>query len=155
MADADNRSKTKKLLIIEDDRFISEMYARSLKQAGYEVDEVVTGPEGYAKAKAGNYDVILLDIMLPDRTGVEVLKDLRGDDGQGLAGTRIVIMTNFEQDDAARQAMEKLADGYLIKAEITPRRMVEIVQDFEGQNHGQLNSNETASPDESEAEPVD
>ena len=119
---------SKTILSIEDDRFISEMYARSLRKAGYEVSEVVTGPDGIREAKDGNYDVVLLDIMLPDKTGVEVLYELRGKDGKGLPGTRIVIMTNFEQDDATRQAMEKLADVYVIKAETTPRRMVEIVE---------------------------
>src|SRR5690606_12573174 len=94
--------------------------------------EVITGPEGYTKAKDGGYSVVLLDIMIPDKTGVEVLEELRGPDGKGLAGSKIVIITNFEQDDATRQSMEKLADGYLIKAEITPRRMVEIVQGFDG-----------------------
>jgi len=121
----------KKVLIIEDDRFISEMYARSLKNAGYEVDEIVTGPEGYDAAKDGSYDYVLLDIMIPDKTGVEVLEDLRGKDGQGLPESKIIIMTNFEQDDATRQAMERLADGYLIKADITPKRLVSIVQSFE------------------------
>ena len=127
----------KKILIIEDDRFISEMYARSLKGAGYSVDEVVTGPEGYERAKGGAYDFVLLDIMIPDKTGVEVLEDLRGPDGQGLPNIKIIIMTNFEQDDAARQSMEKLADAYLIKAEITPKRMVEIVQGFENALSGE------------------
>ncbi|HEX9594916.1 MAG TPA: response regulator [Candidatus Saccharimonadales bacterium] len=121
----------KKVLIIEDDRFISEMYARSLKKEGYEVDEVITGPEGYDKAKDGAYDFVLLDIMIPDKTGVEVLEDLRGQDGSGLPDSKIVIMTNFEQDDATRQSMEKLADGYLIKAEITPKRLVDIINAFE------------------------
>lgn len=121
----------KKILIVEDDRFISEMYARSLKAAGYEVDEVVTGPEGFDQARAKNYDYVLLDIMIPDKTGVEVLKDLRGNDGQGLQQTRIIIMTNFEQDDATRQSMERLADGYLIKAEITPKRLVSIIADMD------------------------
>lgn len=119
-----------KILIIEDDRFISEMYARSLKSAGYVVDEVVTGPEGFERAKTGEYAFVLLDIMIPDKTGVEVLEDLRGSDGKGLPQSKIIIMTNFEQDDATRQSMERLADGYLIKAEITPHRMVEIVQGF-------------------------
>ncbi len=121
----------KRILIIEDDRFISEMYARSLTRAGYSVDEVITGPEGYDKAKTGEYDFILLDIMIPDKTGVEVLEDLRQHDNARLANTKIIIMTNFEQDDATRQAMEKLADGYLIKAEITPRRLVEIIKEME------------------------
>jgi len=117
--------------MIEDDRFISEMYTRSLKAAGYEVDEVITGPEGYEKARGGDYDFILLDIMIPDKTGVEVLEDLRGPEGKGLAASRIIIMTNFEQDDATRQSMEKLADGYLIKAEITPKRLLDIIKDME------------------------
>lgn len=125
----------KKILIVEDDRFISEMYARSLKDVGYTVDEVVTGPEGFEKARTGEYAFVLLDIMIPDKTGVEVLEDLRGSDGKGLPESRIIIMTNFEQDDATRQSMEKLADAYLIKAEITPRRMVEIVQNFEKSNN--------------------
>ena len=120
----------KNILMIEDYRFISEMYARSLKKVGFDVKEVVTGPEGLEQAKTGAYDVILLDIMIPDKTGVEVLQELRGPKGSGLPNTKIIIMTNFEQDDATRQNMEKLADGYLIKAEITPRRLVEIVQDF-------------------------
>lgn len=121
----------KKILIIEDDRFISEMYARSLKNAGFSVDVVVTGPDGYEKAKDGGYEYVLLDIMIPDKTGVEVLEDLRGPDGSGLPDSKIIIMTNFEQDDATRHSMEKLADAYLIKAEITPKRMVEIVRSFE------------------------
>ena len=120
---------SKTILSIEDDRFISEMYARSLRHAGYKVDEVITGPEGIEKGRKGNYDIILLDIMIPDKTGVEVLFELRGKDGKGLPDTRIVIMTNFEQDDATRQSMEKLADAYVIKAETTPRRMVEIVNE--------------------------
>lgn len=123
-----------KVLIVEDDRFISEMYARSLKAAGYGVEEVVTGPEGLAAAKDGSYQYVLLDIMIPDKTGVEVLEDLRGKDGKGLPNTRIIIMTNFEQDDATRQAMEKLADGYLIKAEITPKRLLDIIRSFESPN---------------------
>jgi len=121
----------KRILCVEDDRFISEMYARSLRNAGYECEEVVTGPEALDKAKTGKYDFILLDIMIPDKTGVEVLQELRGTDGKGLRESKIIIMTNFEQDDATRQAMEQLADGYLIKADVTPRHMVEIIKSMD------------------------
>lgn len=124
---------SKTILSIEDDRFISEMYARSLKKAGYDVTEVITGPEGIKEAKTGKYDIILLDIMIPDKTGVEVLHEVRGPEGKGLPNTRIIIMTNFEQDDATRQSMEKLADAYVIKAETTPRRMVEVVAEVAGE----------------------
>ncbi len=140
-------TKPKKILIVEDDRFISEMYARTLRKNGFEVTECVTGPDGLAKAKEGGWSYILLDIMLPDKTGVEVLQELRGD-GKPHNSTKIIIITNFEQDDATRQAMEKLADGYLIKAEITPRRMLEIVQEMEQQqaNAALEDSTDTAEP---------
>jgi DNA-binding response OmpR family regulator len=124
----------RKILIIEDDRFISEMYARTLTKSGFEVVESTNGPDGFALAKQGGWSYILLDIMLPDKTGVEILQELRTSGEEHKEdGTKIVVMTNFEQDDATRESMEKLADGYLIKAEITPRRLAEIIQEMEQQ----------------------
>ncbi len=123
--------KAQRILIIEDDRFISEMYARTLRKAGYTVEESMTGPEGLTKAKQGGWYIILLDIMLPDKTGVEIIQEIRDSGNSAIAEVKIIIMTNFEQDDATRQSMEKLADGYLIKAEITPRRMLEIIQEMD------------------------
>lgn len=120
----------RRILIIEDDRFISEMYARTLRKNGFVVEESITGPEGLAKAKKGGWSFILLDIMLPDKTGVEIIHEIRESLDKGVSDVKIVIITNFEQDDATRQTMEKLADGYLIKAEITPRRMAEIINDM-------------------------
>lgn len=123
-------NRAKRILIIEDDRFISEMYARTLRKAGYTVEESMTGPEGLTKAKQGGWHVILLDIMLPDKTGVEIIQELRASKNENVANAKIIIITNFEQDDATRQSLEKLADGYLIKAEITPRRMAEIINEL-------------------------
>lgn len=127
-------STSRKILIIEDDRFISEMYARTLTKNGFEVVESTNGPDGFEKAKQGGWSYILLDIMLPDKTGVEILQELRaaGED-HSADNTKIIVMTNFEQDDATRESMEELADGYLIKAEITPRRLAEIIQEMEQQ----------------------
>lgn len=145
-------SQPKKILIVEDDRFISEMYARTLRKNGFVVEESITGPDGLAKAKAGGWSYILLDIMLPDKTGVEVLQELREEGGKH--GTvKIIIITNFEQDDATRQAMEKLADGYLIKAEITPRRMLEIIQEME-QQQSEAAQSATEEPQTAEESPT-
>jgi len=121
----------KTILCIEDDHFISELYSRALRKAGYEVEEVVTGPEGILKAKSGNYDLILLDIMIPDKTGIEVLKELRGANGAGLPATKILITTNLDQDENTRTSLETMADGYLIKADLTPRKLVEIIKQLE------------------------
>ena len=67
----------KTILVIEDDRFIGEMYVRSLRQNGFEVDWVVSGTEGLQAATAKPYDLILLDIMLPEQEGTVVLAKLR------------------------------------------------------------------------------
>ena len=115
-----------KILIIEDDHFIGEMYAHSLRAAGYQVDWITEGRAGLAAAISGKYDLLLLDIMLPEKTGISILRELRVPDDK-IPNTRVIVITNFEQDEASRQAMEANADAYLIKADITPRRMLEIV----------------------------
>lgn len=118
------------ILIVEDDRFIGEMYVRSLRQAGYIVDWVVSGAEGYRAVTTKHYDLLLLDIMLPEETGSQVLKDLRGKDDK-IPNTKIIVLTNFAQDEASTAAMAAKADAYLIKAEITPRRLLEIISELE------------------------
>lgn len=118
----------KTILVIEDDRFIGEMYVRSLKKEGYEVEWVVTGTEGYSKATAKSFDLILLDIMLPEAQGTDVLSELRNDTEDKIPNSKVIVLTNFEQDDQSRMAMQAKADGYLIKAEITPRKLLDIIQ---------------------------
>lgn len=118
----------KNILVIEDDRFIGEMYVRSLRKDGYEVDWVVTGTEGYSSATSKTYDLILLDIMLPEAQGTDVLSELRNDTEDKIPHSKVIVLTNFEQDDQSRMAMQAKADGYLIKAEITPRKLLEIIK---------------------------
>ncbi len=117
----------KTILCIEDDRFIGEMYVRSLKKAGFEVDWVVDGNDGLVTARNKPYDLILLDIMLPERRGTDILKALRGGKTDLIPKTKVVVMTNFDQDEESRIAMEHDADAYLIKAEITPRKLLDII----------------------------
>lgn len=120
----------KTVLVIEDDRFIGEMYVRSLKKAGYDVDWVVGGNDGLVAARNKPYDLILLDIMLPERRGNEILEALRGKENL-IPNTKIVVLTNFEQEDESRNFMEKNVDGYLIKAEITPRKLLDVIKDLD------------------------
>jgi len=115
------------ILIIEDDRFIGEMYVRSLKKAGYNVDWMVDGNDGLVAARNKPYDLILLDIMLPERRGSEILEALRGGKEDLIPNTKIIVLTNFEQDSESRLAMEHDVDAYLIKAEITPKKLLTII----------------------------
>lgn len=119
------------ILIIEDDRFIGEMYVRSLKKAGYEVDWMVDGDDGLIAARSKKYDLILLDVMLPERRGTEILEALRGKEDL-IPHSKVIVLTNFEQDDQSRLAMERNADAYLIKAEITPSKLLAVINQLNG-----------------------
>ena len=117
----------KTILCIEDDRFIGEMYVRSLRHAGYTVDWMVDGNDGLVAARNKHYDLILLDIMLPEMRGSEILHVLRGGGVDLIPNSRILVMTNFDQDEESRMAMQHNVDGYLIKAEITPRKLIDVI----------------------------
>ncbi len=113
------------ILCIEDEHFISELYARALQNAGYTVTTMSDGLAALNEAQTKPYDIILLDIMLPSMNGIEILNQLRTSGNQHLNKTKIIITTNLDQDDETRSKIEQQADGYLIKAEITPRELVE------------------------------
>lgn len=121
----------KTVLCIEDDRFIGEMYVRSLKKAGYVVDWVVDGNDGLIAARNKPYDVILLDVMLPERRGTEILDALRGGAEDLIPNSKVIVLTNFEQDDESRSVMQKNVDAYLIKAEITPKKLIEVIKQLD------------------------
>ena len=123
----------KTVLCIEDDRFIGEMYVRSLKKAGYEVDWVVGGNDGLIAARNKSYDVILLDEMLPERRGADILDALRGGTEDLIPKSHVIVLTNFVQDDKSRIAMQKHADAYLIKAEITPKKLISVIERLDDQ----------------------
>lgn len=120
----------KTILIVEDDRFIGEMYVRSLNKAGYTVDWVVDGNDGLVAARNKPYDLIILDIMLPEMRGNEILQALRGEQDL-IPKSRVIVFTNFDQDDESRIIMEHNVDAYLIKAEITPRKLIDTIQHIE------------------------
>jgi len=117
----------KRVLCIEDEHFISELYSRALTKAGYQVDVQLDGQKGMAAAQTDVYDIILLDLMLPNITGIEVLRTLRDPRLTPKMHAKIIITTNLEQRDDVREDIEKQADGYLVKAEITPHELVEFL----------------------------
>lgn len=120
-------SNGKKILCIEDERFISELYARALRRAGYDVTTMLSGEDGLRAAQSNVYDIILLDLMIPGITGFEVLRKLRAENPDLKA--KVLITTNLDQEDDSRAEIESIADGYLIKAEFTPRQLVQIIDD--------------------------
>ncbi len=123
---AQSAPTNRKVLIVEDEHFISELYVRALTRAGYNVTVEVDGQRGYDLAKTDKFDIILLDLMIPTITGIEVLRRLRGP-GATPIKAKIVITTNLEQREETRDDIESHADAYLVKAEITPRELVDFL----------------------------
>lgn len=124
MQPTDSQQQTgKKILCIEDEHFISELYTRALSRGGYDVTAVIDGQEALQEALSDKYDIILLDIMIPTVTGFEILKRLRGPSAPKLKA-KIIITTNLEQSDENRAEIENQADGYIVKADITPKQLV-------------------------------
>jgi len=121
---------SKTILFVEDDKPIAEMYSRVLERVGYQVEFAYNGAEGLRKAQSKHYDLILLDIMMPEKTGIEVLDELRGADGSGSPDTKIVILTNLAQDKTSQEALKAQADGYIIKADIVPSQLASIIAEL-------------------------
>lgn len=117
-----------KVLCIEDEHFISELYERALTKAGYQVNTVIDGPAGLVEAQTNAYDIILLDIMLPNMGGLEILSILRDPAKTPNLKAKIIITTNLDQGVEGRAAVESRADGYIVKAEVTPKQVVEFLQ---------------------------
>ena len=116
---------TRRVLCIEDEHFIAELYERALSKAGYQTTLEVDGARGLELALSDAFDIILLDLMVPNVTGIEILRRLRTEKPDLKA--KIIITTNLEQRDDVRADIEKQADGYVVKAELTPRELVGIL----------------------------
>lgn len=119
---------SKHILIVEDDQFIAEMYAKGLAKAGLKVDMALDGNQALKTAESNHYDLILLDIMMPGMTGIDVLHKLRAD--KRFDQTKIVILTNLAQDDASKEALSAKADGYIIKADVVPSQLAKMVKEL-------------------------
>lgn len=110
------------------------MYVRSLQKAGYDVTWVVDGNDGLVAARNQTFDLIILDLMLPEQRGDQILDVLRNNNVDLVPNSKILIMTNFEQDEASRKSVMSRVDGYLIKADITPRNLIEVVKQMSSNN---------------------
>lgn len=121
----------KNVLIVEDDVMIRELYRSTLVNSQYNVE--LAGDANELYAKLGNFrpDYIFLDIMLPGVSGLEILKELRTNPTRGCMQTKIVILTNLAQRSVADNAMSSGADGYIIKADILPKDLPDIIASLE------------------------
>jgi two-component system alkaline phosphatase synthesis response regulator PhoP len=121
----------RKILLVEDNLELRNLYEIFLKQHGFDVAIASDGDEGLEKAKEYKPDLIFLDVMMPKKNGFEVLKILRHDPSYGCTKTKIVILTNLGDSSKVSPDVRADMDGYVIKAEIELRSLLEIIKSFD------------------------
>ena len=113
----------KRILIIDDDEDIVESLSTLLSSAGYAVDTAVNGEEAIKKSKEKVYNVVLIDVVLPDMTGIDLLTKLE----ERKPATRKIIITGYASLDNAVKALNLGADAYLIKP-VDPEELISTVK---------------------------
>ncbi len=115
-----------KVAIVEDDQAISQMYRIKFEAEGFEVETAENGKLGLELCEKMKPDIILLDLMMPEMTGDEMLKKLRATDwGKNI---RVIILTNMGEQEAPISLKELNVRRFIVKAEMTPRQVAEMVK---------------------------
>jgi CheY-like chemotaxis protein len=119
--------ENKKIFIVDDDKFLLDMYSVKFRENGFEVEVGVGGEEALNKLRGGySPDVIMLDIVMPGVDGFAFLEALRK---EGLAqSARVIVLSNQGQDEEVRKAREFGAHDYIIKASAIPSEVLEQVK---------------------------
>lgn len=99
-----------------------------LTSSGYTTLQAGDGEEGLAMALEGNWDLLLLDIMLPKKDGIDVLQEIKASDS--LKSKPIVLLTNLSKDDILDRCLQLGANSYLVKSNIQPPEVVAQVDKF-------------------------
>ncbi len=121
----------KKILIIEDDQSIYNVYSAELKLRGYEVEHEANGMNAMDSIDKFEPDLILLDIILPGRNGLEILEEIVGRDD--LKDIKVLMVTNYGNDSNVKKALELGAEDYILKYNIVPSELSEKVSQILGE----------------------
>ncbi len=114
--------KNIKILIVEDDKYICEMYATAFMREGFKVYKALEGRAAIEKYSLKKPDIILLDIMMPDVDGYQVLKEVRKSYNKY---TPVIMLTNLDMEHFKRHESVDRVDAYLIKSNFTPSEIVQ------------------------------
>ena len=120
--------QSKKILIIEDDKFLAKMISRTLESHNYEIILAGSGKEGLVKASGSDVDLILLDIMLPDIDGFDLLETIKGD--EKTKKIPVVIISNLGQPEDIQRGRTLGAKDYLVKSDLSLDEVVKKVQKY-------------------------
>lgn len=119
-------NKPIRVAIVEDDVAISQMYRIKFEAEGYEVETASNGKLGFALCKEWNPDVVLLDLMMPEMSGDQMLVKMRDTDwGKDIT---VIILTNMGEQEAPDIVKQLHVRRFIVKAEMTPRQVAEVVK---------------------------
>jgi DNA-binding response OmpR family regulator len=104
----------KKILVVEDDQFLQEFITKRLTEEGFKVWSAKEGQEGIEIALREKPDLIILDLILPGKSGYEVLEELKKN--PQTSGTPVLILSNLGQKEKVEEALKKGASDFLLKA---------------------------------------
>lgn len=121
--------KGKKILIVEDELYLRELYVEVLRGEGFDVIDAADGEKAYEEISKGGFDLVLLDIMLPKMDGLTILNMVQKNPPV-LPNKAIVMLTNLGHDSAISQAISLGARGYMIKSDYTPEELVKEVRHY-------------------------
>ena len=122
-------NKAKKILIVEDDLFLRDFYHELLSSEGHQVHAAQDGKKGLEQASAGGWDLILLDIMLPQIDGLAILTELKAHPPSTPNGP-IVVLTNLGNESVVTKAFEQGATGFLIKSAMNPDEVLSEIHAY-------------------------
>lgn len=117
-------SRTLKLLIIEDDPVLANIYRSRFDKAGYEVEIAADGQAGFFRLYEKPFDALLLDLMLPQISGLEILRKIRAQKSFG--NLPVIVFTNIYVGNLAREALEAGANYVVFKSNTTPQQVIEL-----------------------------
>lgn len=120
-----------RVLLVEDNLELREMYSNFLKDNGYSVETANDGEEALEKSKNFMPDIIFLDVMMPKMDGFETLSKLRHDGEFNATTSKIVLMTNLNVSTEMNDEAKDDVDGYAVKADITMTDLIDIIKSFE------------------------
>lgn len=120
-----------KILLVEDDAFIAEIYEKKLSDAGFEVVNAKTGRDALKHIAGTHFDLVLLDMVLPELSGMEVLQELRHKDEYD-KNLKVVIFSNLSGPEERDAAEKGGATGFISKTDFTPSQVVEEVRRYVG-----------------------
>ena len=115
----------KKLLLIEDDRDLSKMYAKKFGAEGWEVVVCHDGSKATATAQAEEFEMIVLDLMLPGLSGIDILEMLRSD--KRTVKVPIVVYTNYGDKYNREKCLTYGADEFVLKVDTTPDSLCKTI----------------------------